>query len=76
MPKSLLIRNQVFPPQQADLEKKKLEDRGRVEKDKKKYARLVEDCKQKSETQKIVSGEVVKAQKELILANSGVGAQF
>ena len=63
-------------PQQADVEKKKLEDRGRVEKDKKKYARLVEDCKQKTERQKIALSEVVKAQKELILANSEVGAQF
>ena len=63
-------------PQQADVEKKKLEDRGRVEKDKKKYARLVEDCKQKTERQKIALSEVVKAQKELILANSEVAAQF
>ena len=59
--------------QQADLDKKKLEDRGRVEKDKKKYAKLVEDCKQKTEKQKMVLAEVVKAQKELILANSEVG---
>ena len=61
-----------FYPQQADLDKKKLEDRGRVEKDKRKYAKLVEDCKQKTERQKIVLAEVVKAQKELILANSKV----
>ena len=62
--------------QQADLDKKKLEDRGRVEKDKKKYTKLVEECKQKTEKQKTVFAEVVKAQKELILANSEVGAQF
>ena len=59
--------------QQADVDKKKLEDRGRVEKDKKKYSRLVDDCKQKTEKQKAVLAEVVKAQKELILANSAVG---
>ena len=67
MPKLLSIISQ-----QADLDKKKLEDRGRVEKDKRKYTKLVEDCKQKTERQKIVLGEVVIAQKDLILANSQV----
>ena len=44
-----------------------------MEKDKRKYTKLVEDCKQKTERQKIVLGEVVIAQKDLILANSEVG---
>ena len=44
-----------------------------MEKDKRKYTKLVEDCKQKTERQKIVLGEVVIAQKDLILANSQVG---
>merc|ERR1711971_431315 len=68
------LKHATIRKEQADVEKKKLEDRGRVEKDKKKYARLVEDCKQKTERQKIALSEVVKAQKELILANSEVNA--
>merc|ERR1711971_1531691 len=68
------LKHATIRKEQADVEKKKLEDRGRVEKDKKKYARLVEDCKQKTERQKIAFTEVVKAQKELILANSEVNA--
>ena len=61
--------------QDADQEKKKLEDRGKAEKEKRKYNKLVEDCKQKTEKHKIVLNEVVKAQKELILANSEVGCE-
>merc|ERR1719507_1576298 len=68
------LKHATIRKEQADLDKKKLEDRGRVEKDKRKYTKLVEDCKQKTERQKIVLGEVVIAQKDLILANSQVNA--
>jgi len=70
------LKHATIKREQADSEKKKLEDKGKekVEKEKKRHTKLVENCKLTTEKYNTALADVVNAQKDLILANSAVNA--
>merc|ERR1712012_1411438 len=71
------LKHATIKREQADSKKKKLEDKGKekVEKEKKRHNKLVENCKLTTEKYNTALADVVNAQKDLILANSAVSGR-